>query len=83
MFNDLTKILMAKKKSTKEAEVTTTAVQETIAHVTIEPIHGNKVKMIADQGFKLKSKHTGHTYQSVLTSHTAGWEVINDGVTKE
>ena len=46
-------------------------------HTTIEPIHGNVVKLTADDGWMLRSKHTGKTVHSAITSHISGWEVFN------
>jgi hypothetical protein len=45
-------------------------------HTSIEPIRGNQVRLIADQGYLVRSKHTGKTAQSVITAHVAGYDVI-------
>lgn len=47
-------------------------------HTSVEPIRGNQVRLTADPGYLLCSKHTGKTAQSVITAHVAGYEVIND-----
>ena len=54
------------------AKKTTTAPE----HTSIEPIRGNQVRLTADQGYQLRSKHTGKTSQSVITAHVAGYDVI-------
>lgn len=45
-------------------------------HATIEPVRGNQVRLTADQGCLLRSKHTGKMSQSVITAHVAGYEII-------
>lgn len=45
-------------------------------HTTIEQVRKNIVKMSADTGWQLRSKHTGKTSQSVITAHVEGYEVI-------
>ena len=45
-------------------------------HTSIMPIRGNQVRLTADPGYLLCSKHTGKTAQSVITTHMAGYEVI-------
>ena len=45
-------------------------------HATIVPVRGNKVRLTADHGYRLRSKHTGKMSQSVITAHVAGYEVI-------
>lgn len=45
-------------------------------HTSIVPIRGNQVRLTADQGYMLRSKHTGKTSQSVITDHVAGYEVV-------
>lgn len=60
---------MGKKKTTATAPVAT-------EHTTIEPLRGNQVRLTAEQGWHLRSKHTGKTSQSVVTAHVAGYEVI-------
>lgn len=45
-------------------------------HTTVTPLRGNQVRLKADQGYMLRSKHTGKTSQSVITAHVAGYEVI-------
>lgn len=45
-------------------------------HATIEPVRGNQVRLTADQGYLLRSKHTGKMSQSVITAHVAGYEII-------
>lgn len=47
-------------------------------HTSIEPIRGNQVRMTADTGYLLRSKHTGRESQSVITAHVAGYELIKD-----
>jgi hypothetical protein len=47
-------------------------------HTSIEPIRGNQVRLTADPGYLLRSKHTGKTSQSVITAHVAGYEVIKN-----
>lgn len=47
-------------------------------HTSIEPIRGNQVRLTADPGYLLRSKHTGRENQSVITAHVAGYEVIKD-----
>ena len=47
-------------------------------HTTIVPIRGNQVRLTADIGYLLRSKHTGKTSQSVITAHVAGYEVIKN-----
>ena len=54
------------------AKKTTTAPE----HTSIEPIRGNQVRLTADKGYQLRSKHTGKTSQSVITAHVAGYDVI-------
>lgn len=48
-------------------------------HTTIVPIRGNQVRLTADPGYLLRSKHTGRESQSVITAHVAGYEVIDSG----
>jgi hypothetical protein len=45
-------------------------------HTSIEPIRGNQVRLTADPGYLLRSKHTGRESQSVITAHVAGYDVI-------
>lgn len=45
-------------------------------HTIIEPVRGNQVRLTADPGYLLRSKHTGKTSQSVITDHVAGYEVV-------
>lgn len=45
-------------------------------HTSVEPIRGNQVRLTADQGYLLRSKHTSKTSQSVITAHVAGYEVV-------
>lgn len=47
-------------------------------HTTIVPIRGNQVRLTADPGYLLRSKHTGRKSQSVITAHVAGYEVIKN-----
>ena len=47
-------------------------------HTSIEPIRGNQVRLTADRGYLLRSKHTGRESQSVITAHVAGYEVIKN-----
>ena len=47
-------------------------------HTSIVPIRGNQVRLTADPGYLLRSKHTGKTSQSVITAHVAGYEVIKN-----
>ena len=47
-------------------------------HTSVEPIRGNQVRLTADPGYLLRSKHTGKTSQSVITAHVAGYEVIKN-----
>lgn len=47
-------------------------------HTSVEPIRGNQVRLTADQGYLLRSKHTGRESQSVITAHVAGYEVIKN-----
>ena len=47
-------------------------------HTSVEPIRGNQVRLTADPGYMIRSKHTGRESQSVITAHVAGYEVIND-----
>ena len=46
-------------------------------HTTIEPIHGNVVKLTADDGWLLKSKHTGKIVRCAITARVENWEVVN------
>lgn len=45
-------------------------------HTSVEPIRGNQVRLTAEQGWQLRSKHTGKTAQSVITAHVAGYDII-------
>ena len=45
-------------------------------YTSVEPIRGNQVRLTADPGYMLRSKHTGKPSQSVITAHVAGYEVI-------
>ena len=45
-------------------------------HTSIVPIRGNQVRLIADPGYLLRSKRTSRESQSLITSHVAGYEVI-------
>lgn len=45
-------------------------------HTSIEHIRGNQVRLTADPGWQLRSKHTGKTAQSVITAHVAGYDII-------
>lgn len=63
---------MGKKKTTATAPVAP-------EHTTIEPLRGNQVRLTAEDGWYLRSKHTGKTRQSVVTAHVAGYEVIEAG----
>jgi hypothetical protein len=45
-------------------------------HTTVEPVKGNVVRLTAEAGWLLRSKNTGHTFQTTLTAHVAGYEVI-------
>ena len=47
-------------------------------HTSVEPIRGNQVRLTADPGYLLRSKHTGKTAQSVITAHVGGYEVIKN-----
>ena len=47
-------------------------------HTTVTPLRGNQVRLTADPGYLLRSKHTGKTSQSVITAHVAGYEVIKN-----
>ena len=47
-------------------------------HTSIEHIRGNQVRLTADPGYLLRSKHTGRESQSVITAHVAGYEVIKN-----
>ena len=47
-------------------------------HTSVEHIRGNQVRLTADTGYLLRSKHTGKTSQSVITAHVAGYEVIKN-----
>lgn len=60
---------MAKKTTTTTAPVAP-------EHTTIVPIRGNQVRLTADPGYLLRSKHTGRESQSVVTAHVAGYEVV-------
>ena len=55
-----------------------TIAQTAPEHATIEPVRGNQVRLTADQGYLLRSKHTGKMSQSVITAHVAGYEVIKN-----
>lgn len=57
------------------AKKTTTTAPE---YTTIVPIRGNQVRLTADPGYLLRSKHTGRESQSVITAHVAGYEVIKN-----
>ena len=48
-------------------------------HTSIEPIRGNQVRLTGDEGYLVRSKHTGRESQSVITAHVAGYEVIKNG----
>lgn len=54
------------------------AIAKAPEHATIGPVRGNKVRLTADQGYLLRSKHTGKMSQSVITAHVAGYEVIKN-----
>lgn len=45
-------------------------------HTTVTPLRGNQVRLTSDQGYMLRSKHTGKISQSVITAHVAGYEVV-------
>ena len=45
-------------------------------HTTITPLRGNQVRLTADPGYLLRSKHTGRESQSVITAHVGGYEVV-------
>ena len=62
---------MAKKTTTATAPVAP-------EHTTVEPLRKNIVRLTADPGYMLRSKHTGKTSQSVITAHVAGYEVIEN-----
>lgn len=62
---------MAKKTTTATAPVAP-------EHTTIVPIRGKQVRLTADPGYLLRSKHTGRESQSVITAHVAGYEVIKN-----
>ena len=47
-------------------------------HTTVTQLRGNQVRLTADPGYLLRSKHTGKTSQSVITAHVAGYEVIKN-----
>ena len=47
-------------------------------HTTVTPLRGNQVRLTADPGYLLRSKHTGRESQSVITAHVAGYEVIKN-----
>ena len=47
-------------------------------HTTVTPLRGNQVRLTADPGYLLRSKHTGKTSQAVITAHVAGYEVIKN-----
>ena len=53
-----------------------TTTPTTPEHTSVEPIRGNQVRLTADQGYLLRSKHTSKTSQSVITAHVAGYEVV-------
>lgn len=55
-------------------KTTTTTAPE---HTSIESIRGNQVRLTAEPGYLLRSKHTGKTSQSVITAHVSGYEVID------
>ena len=67
---------MEKKKTTATAPVAP-------EHTTIDPLRGNQVRLTAEDGWYLRSKHTGNTSQSVVTAHVAGYEVIEAGMKQE
>lgn len=52
------------------------AIAKAPEHAIIEPVRGNQVRLTADQGWQLRSKHTGKTAQSVITAHVAGYDII-------
>lgn len=60
------------------AKKETTTASVAPEHTTIKPVRGNRVRMTADIGWKLRSKNTGHTFRTIVTAHVAGYDVIED-----
>lgn len=61
---------MAKKKTAAEAA----SIQ--IEHATVEILGDKKVKITAEPGYLLRSKHTGHTFIERVTCNPAAWEAV-------
>lgn len=58
---------MATKKTTEGVQ---------IEHATVEKINEKKVRITAEPGYVLRSKHTGHTFPCRVTANPAGWETV-------
>ena len=61
---------MARKKTAAEAA----PIQ--IEHATVESLGGKKVKITAEPGYLLRSKHTGHTFPVRVSCNPAAWEAV-------
>lgn len=53
-----------------------TTTPTTPEHTSVEPIRGNQVRLTADPGYVLRSKHTGHTFHQRVTANPAAWEAV-------
>lgn len=53
---------------------TTEGVQ--IEHAMVEKINEKKVKITAEPGYMLRSKHTGHTFPFRVTANPVAWEAV-------
>ena len=47
-----------------------------IEHATVESLGGKKVKITAEPGYVLRSKHTGHTFPCRVTANPGAWEAV-------
>lgn len=58
---------MATKKTTEGVQ---------IEHATVEKINEKKVRITAEPGYVLRSKHTGHTFPCRVTANPGAWEAV-------
>lgn len=54
----------------------TTTPDVLIEHATVKKVNEKKVRIIADPGYMLRSKHTGHTFPQRITANPAAWEAV-------
>ena len=65
---------MAKKTTTKKP-----ATPVAPEHTTLVPLRKKQVRLIADPGYMIRSRHTGHVFHEHITVNLAAWEVIKEG----